>query len=392
MIQRLALLALLAASASAQESVWVVDPAGTGDFLEIADALLHTGEGWTLVVKPGIYLQPVVIANQGLTIVTDGPGLYALAEPLVVRDLGLTRDVIVSGLQLWGGFRVEDCNGIVQFQDCETVPLASGALPPTGTMYFEWPACGIGLSNAMVQDSNAVTFKDCTLAGSNGIDMFGYDGTPGEHGLFVENSHVALYDCTVTGGEGGSALSPGHFPVASGAGGDGIRVLGQTASVHMCDTSLAAGLGGTFLPGGNGSFGVTFGCDGQVVNADNLASMQQCAHPALSFHTNALVRGGSQETFTVNGPSGALVYLIRSNEPFWRQLPANVGLLHLQSPLNLTLLGTIPVSGTLQSTWWHPGPTSINSMVSLQYQVFAAHQGTRFLSGPRRTVVVNASL
>lgn len=383
--------------APAQDKVWVVDAAGSGDFSEIADALPATGEGWVLLVRPGVYDAPVVLDNQGMTIVPDGTGAVVLTQQVQVRNLGFGRDLILSGLELQQGFLIEDCNGLVRMQDCITPPPADYVMAPAGTQYWEWPGCGFGVSRHTITSSRAVTLVDCEFHAAHGEPAGpnfsnGWDGSPGHHALLVEDSSVALYDCMLVGGDGGPALASGHFPVAAGAGGDGLHLEDDEAWARITRGQASGGAGGTFVPGGNGSFGVMFGCDGEGVRGSVSENMQLTTHPDLTLEVPAVLRGGVAQTLSVEGPAGAGLFLVTSNEPFWRPLHRTVGILHLQVPLGFTNLGSLPASGVLDLPFSDAGPALQDEFVSLQLQVFAVQNGSRFLSQPRRVVVVDPGL
>lgn len=195
----------LAAPSLAADKVWVVDPSGGGDFAEIADALPHTGEGWTVLVRPGVYTQPVVIANQGLTLISDGTGDVVLTEPLSVSGLGKTRDLIVSGLVLAQGFDVRDCLGLVRFQGCRT----EAVLYDEDLGYLPTYQCHISPTRHLVTNCRGVTFVDCAFRGADGADAPNlnnpWDGLYGFAGLVVDDAGVALYGTTLVGGDGARA-------------------------------------------------------------------------------------------------------------------------------------------------------------------------------------------
>ena len=382
--------------ALADDTVWVIDAAGGGDFTEIADAMPQTGEGWVLLVRPGTYDAPVTIANQGLTILADGTGPVVLTEPLTVRDLGFQRDVILSGLELREGFLAEDCHGLVRFQGCTTPPPTAPVPPPPNTQYWQWSDCGIGLSKQTVSGCRGVTFVDCELHGARGEDAGEgantWDGAPGQHGLHVIDSDVVLYDCVLVGGRGGDALASGHFSVHAGAGGDGLHIDDPNAWARVCRLQASGQSGGGFLPSGNGSFGVVFGCDGADVRSATPTNVEVATHADLSLEAPPILIGATPAPLVVEGTPGAGVFLVSSNEPFWRPLHRTVGVLHLAHPLQFTSLGVIPSSGVLATTIEDPGPAAIDGFVSLQLQVFAAETGSRYLSQPRRVVVLHPGL
>lgn len=378
------------------DQVWVVDANGGGDFTDIQSAVQVTFQGWTILVRPGTYSGDVTLFNHSMTIVAEVPGTVVLEDKFTITGLGATRDLILSGLVLEEGFEVADCTGLVRMENCST-PFPVDGVEDFTTSYHQWPDCGIGKSKHVVRNSKAVTFVGCEFFGARGwnadeASQGGWDGAPGHHGLLVEDAKVALYDCNLIGGPGGYAISSGHFPVAAGAGGDGVRLLGDSSSARVVGGAQIGGTGGTWLPGGNGSFGVMLGCDGTSVREDAGSSWDTPTHPNLDLAVDPVLRGGVSSTMTITGPAGVPTFLVTSNEPHWRLLPGHIGALHLLNPLTITPLGQIPAGGELNYSFTDPGPPQANEFVSYQFQVFAVENGQRFLSNPKRAVVVDSSL
>lgn len=374
--------AVLASVALAQDKVWVVDAGGAGDFTEIADALPLTGEGWTVLVRPGVYTQPVVIANQGLTLVSDGTGDVILTEPLLVSGLAKTRDLILSGLVLDRGFEIRDCQGLVRLQNCMTE--ATEYDEDIG--YSKSYQCHIGPGRHLVTNCRGVTFVGCSFRGADGADAPNvnnpWDGLPGQDALIVSDASVALYSTTLIGGDGGRGDPLDHLSIG-GAGGDGLVVEDGGLARVTNPYDLQGGLGG------KGSF--LYGCDGSPTYAPS-GEVQFGAHPDLFLSTPTLLVGGVSETMEVVGTPGTKVFLLTSNEPHWRVLPPAIGVLHLLAPLDVAVLGTLSGTGTLSVSYDFPAPPATNEFTSLQFQVFAVENGTRYLSNPIRSVVLHPDL
>lgn len=372
----------LARGAVAEEKVWVVDPSGAGDFTEIADALPLTGEGWTVLVRPGVYTEPVVIANQGLTLVADGTGDVILTEPLQVSDLGKTRDLILSGLVLDRGFDIRDCQGLVRVQNCRTD--ATEYNEDIG--YFDSHQCHKGPGRHLVTNCKGVTFVGCSFRGADGADAPNvnnpWDGLPGQDALIVFDASVALYSTTLVGGKGGRGDVFDHLSIG-GAGGDGLVVEGGGFVRITAPHDLQGG------DGGQGNF--LYGCDGSPIHAPS-GQVQFSQHPDLSLATPALLAGGVSEAMEVVGTPGTKVFLLTSDEPHWRVLPPDIGVLHLLSPLDVTVLGTLSGAGTLTVPFDYPPPPATDDFTSLQFQLFAVENGTRYLSNPIRSVVLHPDL
>lgn len=88
----------------AADGTLVVDQAGDGDYTTIGDAIAAAQDGDTILVKPGRYVEHVIIANKDVTISGDGdPELVVLvatgSDPILELN---ESDATVSGLTLTG--------------------------------------------------------------------------------------------------------------------------------------------------------------------------------------------------------------------------------------------------------------------------------------------------
>lgn len=373
----------------ANDAVLVVDATGAGDFLEVSDAIAAALPRTLVLVRAGTYTAPVAIRGVGLTLQADAGAAVTLTEGLVVEDVAAGHGVVVAGMTLAGGFTIDGCEGTVRLDRCTTPPSGPIAPPPPGTTYWNWPNCGFGLSYQCVRDSEAVTIVDCEFHGADGVSMFP-DGAPGHHGLQVELSTVALYHTILRGGEGYPATSTGHYPVASGAGGDGLRVRGADSVVRHCGLDAVGGLGGTHT--GTGTFAVTFGCDGIAIRSHSLSTVDACVTDDLLFDVDPIVRDGELSWYTIEAPPQAPVYLMLAARSDWRTFAPASGILHLGSRAKVVPLGVMPASGTLHRPLPTAGPASILGHVRVELQVYARVQGIDRYSEPRTIVVVDPGL
>lgn len=388
-----ALIALLATPALSADTVYVIDSSGAGDFLEIADALPSVGQDDVLLVRPGNYSADVLLADHAITIIADGTGPVVFDAELRVQSLGAARNVTVHGLELMRGFSVEDCTGPVRFELCRTPATSELAPPPPGLNYLDYKTCGIGESLQTVTSSPAVTFVDCEFVGRSGASVSfgsGYDGAPGQHGLLVTDSTVLLYDCALTGGDGSDGNGQVHSSAIAGAGGDGLRLRGNSLA-RLTRGSRVGGSGGVYAPGSD-DLGTVPGCDGVDARADNPSGLVPTTHPDLRFNMPAVLVSSVPGPLTVQGPPGALAVHLFSMGDARRLYPAFVGVFHLTSPFQATTLGQIPASGLLTSSFVDAGPNTPQGVRNLHSQVYVRNNGALFLSQPRRSIVIDPGL
>ncbi|MFT5198391.1 MAG: hypothetical protein ACI87O_001048 [Planctomycetota bacterium] len=381
----------VAAPVSLHPPVWVVDSSGAGDFVEIADALLQTGEGSLLLVKPGTYHLPVVIDNRSVNLVADGAQQVVLTQSLRIQNLSAEQQVSIGGLELVDGFVIDNCSGPVQMQDCRVPQTNQSVDPPPGTIYNDWRICGIGDSKQLVNACSGVTISNCEFVGAAGTDasLLSVDGTPGQHGLLVIDSQVALYSCALAGGQGGIGFGPGHYPSVSGSGGDGLRVKGTTSQVSHCGLIADGGPAGVAI---GDTATVFLGCDGTDLRVDSGSNAQACDPNSLSYRIDPVVRGGNLAWYTVEGPPGAMTYLMVANRLAWSPFGGGLGNQHLDAPLTIVPMGLIPASGSLTRPFPVLAPRTAAGFVGVYFQALTNVAGTVYRSGPQRLMVVHSSL
>ena len=257
-------------------------------------------------------------------------------------------------------------------------------------------------------DCNDVAFSKATLIGGHGY--FGdptdnHDGGNGGPALLAINCRVALNECALTGGQGGSAevdsggsggnggegaelrwptsyllaskstfvggkggagakehwTCPGH----GGSGGNGghgllLQPVSGTGGPHadLMDISAGGGLGGAGGPGLCGSSGSTGSAGQPVVTVPGSTAT---LHPwlARSLEAPGPWRAGQQATLTFRGAPGDAVYLMRSQKTDFVRDLAKKGVFLLGGMAQLQHIGTIGASGVLTRTLnvpvAHPG-------------------------------------
>ena len=247
---RLALAAVLAASASATSTYVVDDTPGPGvDFNSIGAAIAFAAPGDVLVVRPGNYLGFTL--SKELTIV----GASGVSIGLGSRILNVTspEGVRLAGLQFWN-LEISGCSGPVL---CDQVNVDGFSVDPSllisnsSDVRFQrstirggnGTAGGEGRRGATV-DASRVEFTGCTLRGGNGANhSFDTDGGFGAIALLCRNgARVHLANTSAFGGNGGNACAA----LCVGNDGDG----GDAVVLQSSSTLVLAGKAGTTLRGG----------------------------------------------------------------------------------------------------------------------------------------------
>lgn len=211
-----AVAALLALAPYAAGGVLVVDLAGGGDYLQIADAIAAAADGDTILVKPGTYAVGYVISGKGLTLVADQGADVLLYSPFLgplvstIENLQPDQTVVIRGID--GPLNLQSNLGAVRVEDCQL----------KGKLGFCHPTLPgqVGGPGASVTDCASVAFARCAIAGGDGFEIF-QPGmfaccSSGGTGLAVNNAHVALYDTTVIGGQATLSCQNGPSLVQSG--------------------------------------------------------------------------------------------------------------------------------------------------------------------------------
>jgi hypothetical protein len=365
---------------------------GPADFTDLATATATVPSGSTLFVRPGSYSTSVVIDGKELVVVAEAPGVR-LTEPLTVRNILAASSCTLLELEMERGFLVDACAGEVQLQGCRVPVPALPATPPNSS-FFTWGDCGIGESLQFVKDSSAVSFVACEFHGAHGQSLvpvggFMIDGAPGQHGLVVERSTVAVYDSLLVGGNGGNASSVSHAPGYAGAGGDGLRVRDTGSSVRLHDVVAVGGqAGGPVSPL---SF-VEPGCDGVPIRNEVPASVVVGTGPATTLTVPSLARAAVPTTWHIDGPVGATAFLFAADDSEWRALPAAVGIGHTAASRRVLPLGVVPSSGRISLQVSLPAVLTATDSYLRHYQLLLRTPAGAHLGEPRRTVVVSASL
>lgn len=384
------LIALLVVSETGTASVIKV-PLNYSTIQEAVDA---AKDGDTILVAPAMYLYGFVITNKELCITTSKPGIMVSLgnKDLVVRDLEPAKTVMIIGFQMAiNSFVSKDNLGTVRIEDCKF--RGHDGIEPQG-----FP----GEPGGDIINSHDVSFIHCTLIGGNGTYSL---SAPGGPGLRVENSSLALYDCSLQGGDG----MGNHF---GGDGGDGYHATNTTLFASGC--VFAGGDGGSaFQEGGNGGDGI------HLKDAASVAHLLDCTctggegglakysgYPGVPIHgSNVHYFTGPAREFqmlspayenttvdlTFDGQPDDLVGCFISSHPGSKFLPVFQGHL-LMSPvpmpvfmiLGSTSTGILDLSVPLPDY----GPGFIATTIYLQ-SIFMAQSGLVTLGTLRTLPIVN---
>lgn len=400
--------------------VLVVAPSNA-PFNTIQAAVNTANPGDTVLVRAGMY-DGFTVNGKSVSVVADLPQVALLATPTHISNLSSAQRVVVSGFSFvaapQGGLRVENCVGSVRLE-------ALSAQPPI--------TANILLHHAVVVESSRdVAALRCALRGGT-LPPFSIVGYPGV-GLNVLNSHVAVYDSQLTGGDGtsawyfstatiipaqageagcrvegastlfasGSSFAGGRGGAGAGgncfsflggspggAGGIGLWVVGP-ASVTLLDCPRSGGSGGAGGPG-KASCGVLPGATGSA-GASTVGVATVLPGQRRMFSCPTVVRELNNLAFTFHGQPGDLVWTGRATDTAWGFSPALLGVRLVSSVLGRTFHGAIPASGTLTVSVPMPAlPPGVQSQVHHYQALFRSVPGQSYLSSAQVVVLLDAS-
>jgi hypothetical protein len=357
----------LASAPLRAEGARIVDAPGLPPFTNLQKAIDAATDGDTILVAGGDY--------EGFTI--DGKALHLIAAPgkqvsvhgnVRIQNLRLEQEVLISGLNLYAVASIQEpaldiasSLGHVRVESCDIY----------GSQPVSYGGAASGSDAVLVRDSLRVLFAHCWMQGGSGWgDPFGGNGG---HGLVLQSSMAALYQCSIQGGNGGNANPEFH----GGNGGQGCSMAGN-AWMFAAGTSFRGGKGGdswSFFStgfagdGGHGLYltgyaklldneyvggaaGVVTGAPGNNgepgLGLTGPGTSVQFAGEARDLWTNHLAFEATKCSVQVSGQPGDEVWLRISTQPdFKAQIPLAgiwaVGNTHVPS----RPAGVIPTSGSL---------------------------------------------
>ncbi len=373
----------------ADADLLVVDSSGAGDFPDLPIAVAAAQSGDVLLVRSGIYSgftlesgSLTVVADEGADVVVQGTLRFqqlASVDRVVLAGLDIRGDVSAGGIAtLPGAVQFADSGAQVRIQDC-VLTGGSPSMPDdlftgcghSGDDHSElWGGPGLELVG-----SGKVALVDCAIAGGKGGTApfcFIETGGRGGDGVLATASQVALSQALVTAGDGGTACD------TSGGGGVGARLVvavmsarssslvggdaggingplpcwigGGGDGVRVSSGSLAWLSDSTYV-GGSAGFGAnTFwpgGEDGGGLVVQGVANELRVVPPTRTSTAN-VARASSTYALTVTGTPQSQVFLLRSHTPIylWKQSWSGLQLVSGISDLPHAQLGRLPDSGT----------------------------------------------
>ncbi len=351
------------------EGARIVEAPGLPAFTNLQQAVDAASEGDTILVAGGSY--------DGFTI--DGKALHVVAAPgkqvsiqgtVQVLNLRLEQEVLISGLAVYAA------NRPLSLKPALEIASSVGHVRVEGCKIYGYQPSfyggGVnGTDGVRVLASSRVVFAHCSMRGGDGWgDPF---GGAGGHGLQIQSSVAALFQCSVQGGSGGNA-SP---EFGGGNGGTGCIVTGNSW-IFAAGSSFRGGKGGDCWSlfsaayagnGGNGLFMAGYAklLDNEYVGGAagtatgnpghngepgqglvNIGTAIQYAGEARELWTQRLVFDVTSFTVSVTGLPGDRVWLRISTQPdFQAQIPL-AGIWAVKNThVPLRPSGVIPASGSL---------------------------------------------
>ncbi len=235
---------LFASLASAD--VLTVAQTGTGDFVELNDAIGAASAGDTIWVRGGSYERiDLVKGSLHITAIEDAEVIIAGVS---VEGLGFGQTVTLTGLTIWNGqalpidggaLTIRNCLGSVRVQDC--------------TVAWNKPqaADGVHAIAISVIDSNDVAFTSCQAGG--GVNPR-YTTS-----VLLINSQVSMHDCWVYGSTNATGPGLGANVQNSTLIATGGRIQGGTGGEYLWWETPTRGGTGLLTRGPSTIFDV--GCD-----------------------------------------------------------------------------------------------------------------------------------
>jgi hypothetical protein len=275
-----------------------------------------------------------------------GPGLFAHDNAGSLRCESITNTFLATFVP---------CDA-VSISQCQDVALSRCTLAgsPGRPLFNSYVNPGQGLTTL----ASNVAVYDCSVQGGDGTDgHIGDEGLPVSPSLVaagcsIDGGHIFCSGSSITGGFGGNGYSAscGMFHYGGGAGANGaagLVVLSGTATV--LDTPLVGGQGGAgggpapacSQPGGpSGAAGP---------GSTGLVTFLPGARKTLVAST--LVREQAQLDVSITGPPGESVWLRVARDPSWTFTGARKGVTLVGAQARNIFLGTISSSGDLQASF-----------------------------------------
>jgi hypothetical protein len=404
----------------AQGNVLVVGPGGFG---QIQAAVQAAQDGDTILVQVDFdspTYGAVDVAGKSLTIAADSSTFFAKVHSVRVRNVPAGKTVVLSRLRVESNSTVplvllQNNAGSTRLVDCEARSLGNYALVPATTLKIESSSGSTALASCDIDGGDAI-YRDIK-----------YPPVRGGRALEMQDAIGAIYDSTITGGEGGplypllgdpparggtgatlqrdtlptrlllanSSIQGGrgseltfcyYYGNASGDGGTGLQLGAGTAVTRLAAT-ITGGPGGACPPCG------TSGASGPpLVGSGTLVSNPTSA---VALNLPTVAREGETITLTVTGVPGDAVSIVAGLRTTF--LETSDGVLIVQpgpvyvSPLRGPL-GTIGASGIFATTFHVPTLPAGVGALNLWFQALARHSDGKRTFGSFAVVTVLDSI
>lgn len=384
-----AALAVLFCGSASAGNVITVDDSGPADFALIQPAVDAAIDGDTILVKPGNY-SGFTVDGKALTIIGDVGALPVVAGQIRVKNTANGSTVVIARLKATGtptpstpdiAMVIDHSPGAVRIVGCDLAG-GHGYSGTSGTA-----AKGRRAIDVVAADD--VAFAACAAIGGNGYYDVRCDFDESENGgagIHSSLSTIALYDCDVRGGRGGTGYTfngPVQGPRAMGGHAfdsvnadfsfaSNCHVQGGDGATTPCMLGEAGGDGGTGMyvgwdhpthlldndiVGSAGSPGFPSGDPGTPV-----VGIQPFWYvvPSFQLAMPAIAREGEFITLTFRGTPGDQVFLNDGLTTTFALVPSYRGVVLAPFPQSSTgpvreiKWGVIPASGVLTRTYGVP--------------------------------------
>ena len=390
--------------------VHIVDSAGSGDFLEIADAVTAALDGDVVLIRSGTYAA-FAINGKGLSIVPES-GAVVYTGPIEVGNLPEPSDVLLGGLLVRGeegpAVWLHDCEGTVRLHQLQVLEPA----PPWKDAVTNSPALQVELctdvgvdgcrlpagdtapdfdgSHALVARGSSVMLFDSVFLGDEGDEAATFDGDNGGSGAQVDASFLFAARCRFVGRSGGDT----YFNNGQGGfGGDGVS-LRNGSSLNYTDCDFSHGGGGWAPPCGICE-ACCWGYAGYDIRLDPSSEAHAFNAPRLLVRGTPTAVAGHSVLLSVTAAPGSAVWTLVGSAGDFRYLPAARGVLAVDvASAAVGFLGIAPPAGPLmQALGVPPLPAGVEGQrFHVQLLALDPTDGTRILGSPQPLVALDCAI
>jgi hypothetical protein len=404
---------LLGAPAWGQDAL-VVAGDGSGDFVQLTDAIAAAADGDVILVRPHTErYEAAEITGKSLTVIGIGvhrPGL----EDLRVTQLSPGQVVTLRFLDLQGRAEIIFGGFITYMEPGLSLTFNQGSVWVEDAVFTgasgiaKWGGSEEGVSGLVVVGTEGVVVVDSESEGGVGAWSVGGTSYAGGDGARLLNSHVAFHGSRLEGGMG--SIDVAHLPGQGGAGVDssasnlfasGSTLTGgdtgesfgaepldapssglvarSSSTVHHLATSFQAGQGGA--------------PPGEPITVEPSSTVDDLDDVHRAFKVPAPVREDQEASALYAGEPGDLVLLRISLTPGWTMMPGLKGVLHLGPSTIDLFVGAAGPEGTLDLPFRGPAlPVGTQALTAFAQPVVAAGGGPLRLVAPSSIVFIAESI